>query len=337
MIDKKTPKIVGYWLLLGCLMIYIMVIIGGITRLTGSGLSMVEWKVIGGSVPPISDADWQEKFELYKQFPQFEKVNYNMTVDDFKSIFWWEYIHRMWGRLIGIAFIVPFCIFLIKKWIPKKLLPKLLLILILGGFQGILGWIMVKSGLENQPWVSPYKLTAHLLLALFVFSYTFWTAIEVLVPERRQKNLFIYKAILVLISLISIQLFFGGLMSGLKAAVHYPTFPTMNGQWFPEQLFLLDSWWENLFENIAMVQFIHRNIGYLIFGVTIMLWIKTRNSKYRSINVLLGIVLLQVVLGITTLVLSKGEIPVLWGVLHQAGAVLVLTASLFVFYSFSKK
>ncbi len=319
-------------------MIYIMIIIGGITRLTGSGLSIVEWELIGGSLPPLSDADWQEKFDLYKQFPQYKIVNTNMSVDEFKSIFWWEYIHRMWGRLIGLAFIIPFIIFLLKKQIDKKLLPKLIIILILGALQGVVGWIMVKSGLENQPWVSPYKLAIHLLLALIVYSYVFWTALSILLPSTgKSKKTLAYTLLFIIIHLLAIQLFYGGLMSGWRAALHYPTFPTMNGQWIPEQLWIFNDWYENLFENVAMIQFIHRNIGYLIFAMSIVTWISILKSKVtpllkNSAHLFFVIVLLQVLLGIGTLVMSKADIPIVMGLLHQGTAVLLLTVLLFIFY-----
>lgn len=335
----KDNKIIGVWLLIGAIMVYVMLLIGGITRLTGSGLSIVEWDVIGGTIPPFSQDAWQEKFELYQQSPQYKNVNYNMTVDEFKSIFWWEYIHRLWGRMIGLAFFIPFLIFRIKKMLSPELMKQLVFVFILGAFQGFMGWFMVKSGLVDIPRVSAYRLTAHLILALFLYSYLLWLALEQFFPEQQKVPIhnqpFFAKWIKIFVIILGIQLFYGGLMSGLKAAVHYPTFPLMNGRLIPGQLFIFDTLIENLFENTAMVQFIHRGAAYTLILLSLLIWLKNKkvnkeNKKFsRGITMLFHSTNVQLLLGIVTIVHAKGEIPVLLGVLHQTGAVLVLSALLY--------
>lgn len=335
---SKSDFQVALWLLTGALMIYFMLVIGGITRLTGSGLSMMDWRIIGGTLPPLSQEAWQEKFELYKTIPQYEIINKGMTLDGFKSIFWWEYIHRVWGRLIGIVFMVPFLIFLFQKKLKREWLSKLLIVFLLGAAQGILGWVMVSSGFD-LPWVSPYRLTAHLLLALFLYAYlwVFWIQVlfkeKVFVPIQR-------RPILILLVIVALQLFYGGFMSGTKAALYYPTFPDMNGQFMPKGMFSLDVFWRNFFENTGFVQFTHRLLAYAITGLALVWGIislkKVQSIVFkRSIYTLFVFILVQVLLGVLTVLYSRGEIPVLLGVLHQVGAVLVFSTVLWLAFRFS--
>lgn len=323
-------------------MIFIMMIIGAITRLTGSGLSIVEWNVIMGAVPPLNQEQWQQAFDQYKQFPQYKKVNTHMDLAGFKNIYFWEYFHRLWGRLIGIVFAVPFIYFLIRKRLNSKLTFKLLMACILGGLQGLIGWIMVKSGLNDQPWVSPYKLTAHLLMALLLYGYLFWMALQLLYPNKAVfYNRTLKRMAYFVLVLVIVQITFGGFMSGLKAALFYPTFPTMNGQFVPAGMWDHTPLWKNIFDNPTTVQFIHRSLAYIITLVIIFFSLRARQVSlpkiiFMGINLLLLALLIQFLLGIFTVINSKGSIPIVLGVLHQAGAVMLFTAILFVTYFMSK-
>jgi len=339
-------KQIGIWLLIGCVMIYLMVLIGGITRLTGSGLSIVEWKVISGIIPPMSEEGWRETFEKYQQFPQYQKLNSSMDLAAFKTIYWWEYIHRLWGRLIGLVFFIPFVVFLIQRKLNKSLIKKLLFAMLLGGLQAALGWIMVKSGLVDKPWVSPYRLSAHLLLALFLHCYLLWLSLELLISKRGMapdKPLFQLSKWIT--ALLGIQIFFGGLMSGLKAGLFYPTFPTMNGQWIPDELWSITvqaNIVEALFENVATVQFIHRFIAYALTILIIIFWFKVKKSSLPSMvkkasHLLLAILVIQFLLGVFTIINSIGNIPLTLALLHQAGAVLLLTGAVGVNYLLALK
>lgn len=234
MVKSKSDRAIVIWLLIGAFLVASMVIIGGITRLTQSGLSMVEWKLIMGSVPPMNESEWQNTFEKYQQFPEYKKLNVNYTLSDFKSIFWWEYSHRLLGRIIGIIFLIPFIFFLATKKLSTPLIKKLLFVLALGAFQGFLGWFMVKSGLVNNPHVSHYRLAAHLITALFLFAYLFNLALTIGWPSNTKIRIPYYSQLLkVLLAFISVQILYGAFVAGLKAGLFYPTFPTMNGVWMP--------------------------------------------------------------------------------------------------------
>ena len=336
--DKK----IAYWLLTGCFLILCMIVIGGITRLTGSGLSIVEWKLIMGVLPPFSETEWQSTFEKYKQFPQYKMINFEMALDEFKSIFWWEYIHRMWGRLIGIVFIIPFLYFLYKKWINKLLLNKLLILFTLGAIQGIIGWWMVKSGLVNKPNVSAYRLTVHLLLAAITLCYAFWLALELLyplTPNKNPLNKLAKKLSYGITCLIFIQIIYGGFMAGLKAGLFYPTFPKIKGQWIPDGLWVMDPIWINLCENITTVQFIHRSLGILLALLIPYFWFNSKklvmhNSTKVALHVMFVVILIQVTLGILTLLYG---VPILLASLHQVFAILLLTSSIYINYQMKEK
>jgi len=312
-----------------------MVVVGGVTRLTSSGLSIVEWQPIVGALPPFKDADWQQTFEKYQQTPQYRLVNQGMTLAGFKGIFWWEYIHRLLGRLIGVAFFVPLLWFIVRREIPQGYAWKLLGIFVLGGLQGAMGWYMVKSGLVDNPRVSQFRLTAHLALALAIFAAMFWTGLTLLHPQRARlsstpqgsaRSWAIGFTALVFAMILS-----GGFVAGIRAGFAYNTFPLMNGSVVPPELFMLEPWWRNFFWNMATVQFDHRLIAWVIAFAVPVLWWKLRTtdglpSRARvGGHVLLGLVAMQIALGIATLLLV---VPIPLAAAHQAGAVLVLAAAL---------
>ncbi len=326
----KADKVIILWLLIGAFLVASMVILGGITRLTQSGLSMVEWKLIMGSVPPMNEIEWQSTFDRYQEFPEYKKLNIHYTLSDFKAIFWWEYSHRLLGRIIGIVFLIPFLVFLIKKKLDKPLTKKLVFILFMGAFQGFLGWFMVKSGLVNNPHVSHYRLAAHLVTAFFLFAYIFNLALSIGWPSATKSRLPHYRQVLnILLVLISIQIIYGAFVAGLKAGLFYPTFPTMNGVYMPE--IITSSWatygWLSFVNTVASVQFIHRWVGVAVWSYVILMAVLYGPSmvgKLKSSFVLLVIIITsQALLGIFTLLYS---VPLLLGVLHQLGALVTLMA-----------
>lgn len=343
-----TDKPIALWLLCGCAMIYLMIIIGGITRLTGSGLSIVEWNVVMGTLPPMDELQWNETFEKYKQFPQYKITNQEMTLSEFKSIFFWEYIHRLWGRLIGVVFIIPLIYFLFKKQISKPLFKKLIFIFLLGALQGFVGWFMVQSGLVDKPWVSPYRLTLHLFLALFLLYYVFWTVLEIMLPRdlpqiksigsNRLKDYSYF-----ITAFILLQIFFGGLMSGMKAGLLYPTFPTMDGEIIPSPMTISGNWtWHNIIhydESIfapALIQFFHRTFAYIIALLIGLNWMWVRGNYpfakllRNSSKLFVVIIIIQIILGAYTIMGCKtGKVPIALATLHQIMAVLLLTVSIF--------
>jgi len=252
--------VLGMWLLACAAVVYLMIVVGGITRLTQSGLSMVEWAPIMGVLPPIGEAAWLDVFGKYQASPEYQKVNFGMSLDAFKSIFWWEYGHRVLGRFIGLMYLLPLLYFIYKGMVPGAWRFRLLALFLLGGLQGLMGWYMVKSGLVDVPHVSQYRLTAHLGLALIIFAYMLWFALDFLRGEaantrasRSYQRIAVFTAILVFVMMLS-----GGFVAGTKAGFIMNTFPTMNGEWLPAELFALTPGWRNLFENAVTVQFIHR-------------------------------------------------------------------------------
>jgi len=334
--DRQNQKIIAIWLLVCCATIFAMVILGGVTRLTGSGLSMVQWAPIMGVLPPLNQAEWQETFALYQQFPEYQIKNFTMSLDEFKSIFWFEYGHRLLGRSIGLIFFLPFLFFLFKGKIQKTLTPKLVFMFVLGGLQGLLGWYMVKSGLVNDPHVSQYRLTAHLGLALIIYAYMFWVALDLLYPaidnDRKNANRRFARLSLIITGVIFITALSGGFVAGTRAGYAFNTFPLMNGELIPAGLFELSPVWRNFFENIVTVQFDHRVLATLLFLLIPIFWWKTGRSAQESHihtgrHLLLAALALQLTLGISTLLLA---VPVAVAAAHQAGAVILLTSSLFV-------
>ena len=335
--EPKNSEVSNWLFSLG-LMVLIMVLIGGITRLTGSGLSMVEWRPLMGFLPPISNEEWIRVFSLYQKSPEFIEINNAITLSDFKKIFWWEYIHRLWGRLIGLAFIIPFLWFLFKGLINRSLAPRLVLLFILGGAQGVLGWYMVKSGLVDEPEVSQYMLAAHLAFALLLYLGLIWTALELRYPKSKNgKSYQISKSLNTLSALlfvfVFITIFSGALVAGTDAGFYFNTFPLMEGSIVPEN-YLPQPWYVSTFEDIGTVQFHHRIIAIITFIIAIITWwhsrwIAIKKRARMAANILIIVALLQVTLGISTLVMG---VPVALAVLHQTFAVLLLTASIwFVF------
>lgn len=334
-VKEQGLKPVRVWLLVVAVMIVGMVVLGGLTRLTDSGLSMVEWRVVMGAIPPLSDADWQETFDKYKQFPQYQKHFPDMEMKQFKFIFLMEYAHRLLGRLIGLVFFLPFVFFLLKKWLYQPFIWRGSLLFILGGLQGVVGWIMVKSGLVDEPRVDHLRLTLHLGLALFVLGLTFWYYLRLTHPLSKDHTQTVfpkYHGARWLVSLISMQILSGGMVAGLKAGFAFNTWPTMNGAMMPKSMWAYDSFTQNFFENPVFVQFFHRwfailvAIYCLVFGL--LNWAKPLPMLLKRARVaLVVLVVIQVLLGIGTLVM---RVPVSLASLHQFGAVLLLlTAVIF--------
>jgi cytochrome c oxidase assembly protein subunit 15 len=324
------------WLMLCCAMVFAMVVLGGVTRLTGSGLSMVEWDPIFGIVPPLDEAQWDATFSLYKESPEYQKINAGMDLHGFKQIYWFEFAHRLLGRTIGVVFLIPFLYFLFAGRIRRPLIPKLATLFVLGGLQGVLGWYMVKSGLVDKPHVSQYRLTAHLAAALLIYAYMLWVALGLWTRAERPgespapRGLRRFAALLG--GLVFITALSGGFVAGLKAGFAYNTFPLMDGHWIPETMFLMSPVWRNFFENIATVQFDHRLLATLVFIGCVSFWLAARRytlpvSARIGAHALLAAVVLQVTLGISTLLL---HVPTPLASTHQAGALLLLTAVLFV-------
>ena len=328
------------WLFTGCFLVAAMVVIGGITRLTHSGLSMVNWKPVTGTLPPLNEEQWQESFEAYQESPEFKKINYHFTLEEYKSIFWWEYIHRLLGRVIGLIFIFPFAYFLIKKQIDKALLEKLIGVFILGGLQGVLGWYMVKSGLVDRPSVSHYRLAAHLITALFLFSYIFWVALDLIQPLRRPVNSLynrLFKFSLVLLFLLTVQIIYGAFVAGLKAGFILNTYPLMAGSYVHPSIgrALSETGISAIFDHVVTVQFIHRNLAVFLVGLGIYVWWRFRGNVIdrnirHTLHFMLLIFGLQFLLGVFTLI---NVVPAWLGVLHQFGAIVLLAILVYLLHS----
>ncbi|MEO8604907.1 MAG: COX15/CtaA family protein [bacterium] len=326
-------RVLQSWLLSGALLIVCMVAVGGITRLTGSGLSITQWRPVTGVLPPLTDAAWEEQFALYRASPQFAQTNAHFELSDFKRIFFWEYVHRLLGRLIGLFFVVPLLVFWRKKWLDRWLARRVLVLVALGGFQGLLGWSMVKSGLVDVPAVSHYLLAAHLLTALFTGALTLWTALEVRAGRtdatpRPGTWTPLAKGALTVTGAIGVQVMFGAFVAGLRAGYIYPTFPTMLGEWMPDAVGATHPLWRDLLENPTTVQFIHRWLGFGV-ALAVAAWVvaawRTPAAR-QAAGWLLGAVALQFTLGALTVV-NFHNAPVAWGTVHQAGAVALLAAA----------
>jgi len=331
---ENNDRNIAYWLIAVALLIYAMVILGGVTRLTGSGLSMVEWSPIIGAIPPLTDQEWQTTFEKYQQFPEYQEVNKTMNVSEFKQIFLFEYSHRMLGRFIGLAFLIPFLFFFYKKKIRHSLTPKLIIMFVLGGLQGLLGWYMVKSGLVNDPHVSQYRLSAHLIAAMLIYTYILWVAWGLLNP--RPKNDWVRgieslrRHSRIAMSAIIVMIISGAFVAGTHAGIGFNTFPLMNGDVIPNGLFAMSPFYLNFFENPTTIQFDHRLIAFALMIYIPFLWFKSTRftlSKRGQIafHLLLVAFIIQIILGISTLLMA---VPVPLAALHQAGALLLLTAIL---------
>jgi heme a synthase len=321
---------IAVWLLICCAMIFVMVVIGGVTRLTWSGLSITEWQPVTGIVPPLSAGDWQAEFAKYQHTSQYKLLNAGMSLADFKTIFLWEYVHRLWGRLIGFVYALPFLYFLIRGRIPRRLAWPLAGIFTLGGAQGALGWYMVESGLADRIEVSQYRLTAHLALALVIYAATLWTALGLLQTPSGEASRWARRSSEIVLGYVSLTIVAGGFVAGLNAGLVYNTFPLMDGSVVPSGYAQLTPFIRNWFENVAAVQFDHRILAMTTVGAVSALWQASRSIRLPrptrlALHTLLVIALLQLSLGIATLLLV---VPIPLAAAHQAGAVLLLTAAL---------
>jgi heme a synthase len=317
-----------------------MVIIGGITRLTQSGLSMVKWEPIMGTLPPMSQDAWNAAFDMYKQTPEFDHYNADFALSDFKSIFFWEYLHRLIARILGLIFIIPCIIFWVKKYFTPRLKRQIILIFIFGALQGVLGWVMVKSGLVDQPHVSHYRLAAHLITALGLLVYIYWVAISMRFTVISPDSNNLRKIVGWFIGLVFFQIIYGAFVAGLKAGLYYTTFPKMGSQWVPSEfgVILKEEGAISLMESPGLVQFVHRIVAFIIVILLGVIWMKSRKnalSAYQrfALNLLSLTVLIQFMLGIVTLLYA---VPVVLGVSHQFGAILVLLASFFFLFTLRK-
>ncbi len=320
----KTVKV---WMWAGLVMIFFQIILGGITRLTGSGLSITKWDIVTGTLPPLNESEWNIQYALYKLTPQYQKINQSMSLNLFKTIFFWEYLHRLWARSMGFVFIFPFVFFWFKGWLSKHLRKDLLIVFVLAGIVGLFGWIMVASGLVDRPWVNAYKLSIHLVLAVITMAYLLYTILK-----NSEVSLFPVVAgswPLVLVTIIFIQVLLGGMMSGMKAALVYPTFPMMNSNFIDPVIFDTDYWKLDSFIHYdrsvflpSLVQFFHRVTAFAVLAVFV--YIAKNNLNNFWVRCLGLIIMIQILLGITTLVLSRAMIPIVWGVLHQGVGILCL-------------
>jgi heme a synthase len=338
--EAVSRRAVALWLLACAALVFAMVVVGGVTRLTHSGLSIVEWQPIVGAVPPLDDSQWRETFGKYQQTPEYEQVNRGMTLEEFKRIFWWEYAHRLLGRLIGVVFFVPLAWFWVRRRIPRALLPRLAGIFVLGGLQGALGWYMVQSGLVDDPRVSQYRLAAHLGLAAAIYAAIVWTALDLLYPRSVPAAApRLARFSFVLVALVFVMMLSGALVAGIRAGLAYNTFPLMNGHVLPPEAFALEPRALNFFSNMALVQFDHRAIAWLLAVLVPGFWWHVRRSASparakRSCDLLLALLAVQIGLGIATLLLA---VPVPLAAAHQAGALAVFTAALLASHALSRR
>ena len=354
-ISDEIKRPVRIWLLIGVVMVFVQVVIGGVTRLTDSGLSITEWAVIQGTLPPMNLAEWNEAFDLYKVAAkkQYETIHADMTLSEFKVIFFWEYFHRLWARLMGFVFILPFLYFLfIKKWIPKWMLKRLGVVILLAATAATFGWIMVASGLNNdtRTWVSAYKLAGHLSIATLLFGYLFWTWLKADQPTTTDGHLAgLKKWGWGIVAVLGIQIIFGGLMAGMRAGLIHPHYP-----FFVEGERLLTALSSTAGSGVdqivdyerssfakAIVQVLHRGMAYVLSGLIVLFFLKIRKSPISARlqignRMLIGMLIIQFVLGVLTVINSVGKIPLFLGVAHQGGALLLLICLLYVNFQFKK-
>ena len=326
---------VAAWLFVCCALVFAMVVVGGVTRLTHSGLSITEWQPIVGTLPPLSEAQWQEAFAKYQRTPEYQQVNRGMALAEFKGIFWWEYFHRLLGRAIGVVFLLPLLWFAARRRIPRDYAWKLAGIFVLGGLQGAMGWYMVQSGLVDDPRVSQFRLTAHLGLAFVIFAAMLWVGLSLVYPQRAvldsppQQR--VRRFAVATVALVFVMVLTGGFVAGIRAGFAYNTWPLMNGELVPPELFMLEPWWRNFFWNMATVQFQHRLVAYaLALAVPWLWWRVVATPGVPAVarvgaHVLLAAIVVQIALGISTLLLV---VPLSLAAAHQAGAVVVLAAAL---------
>jgi len=324
-------KYVANWLYVVAFLIFAMVILGGLTRLTGSGLSMVDWRPLMGTIPPLNDADWQSVFEDYQQYPEYQEHNTHMELSEFKFIFLMEYSHRVLGRTIGLVFFLPLAFFILRRWLSPPIMRRYLLLFVLGGMQGVVGWFMVKSGLVDVPRVSQYRLVMHFCMAILVLTLSLWYAFNLSFPSKGNAAPKIWHRAVALQALIGLQVVSGGFVAGLKAGFGFNTWPTMNGAWIPRGLMTLEPWYRNFFDNPVMVQFTHRYLALITAAAVLAFYFRycsVATGRMRlGFHFLAGAVVLQVLLGITTLVMT---IPTSLASLHQGGAMVLWSVMLLV-------
>ena len=337
---KRDNKKVIYWLFTGCVLIFIMVVVGGITRLTHSGLSIPDYKLISGTIPPINEQQWEEAFELYKQYPEYQKLNSNITLTEFKGIFFWEWLHRVIGRVLGLVFIIPFLYFLITRQLDKSTIKKTIILLILGGFQGFLGWYMVKSGLVDRPDVSHYRLAAHLTTAFVTFAFTLWIALDLIFPIKKTINKTYRNLIRIGLAILFIQIIYGAFVAGLDAGFIHNHWPMMSEGKFMHETVLIEKTpvYKNFIEGRSGVQFIHRILAFFVVISVVIIYIKGKkiaisNYQLNGLNSLLILVGVQSLLGVLAILL---QVPLWLGIAHQIGAFLLLSSMTFTLHRFSK-
>ncbi len=339
--ETKSPsprlRAVRIWLFGIAALVFAMVVVGGATRLTGSGLSITEWQPILGIVPPMSDAAWQDAFEKYRHIPEYSQINPGMTLQGFKAIYWWEWTHRLLGRLIGVVFFIPFAVFVARRAIPRAFIPRIAALFVLGAAQGVLGWFMVKSGLADRVDVSQYRLAAHLALAVAIAGYAFWLALSIGEPAQTEGKTPVENSPLavklgagMLAGLVYLQIIAGAFVAGLKAGHASDTWPLMNGEIIPPGLDAFSPWYVNLFENPLTAQFAHRTLAYAIAilaaGMAVFIWNAKRARTLRlPMLATNAAVFMQIALGIAAIVYG---VPLVIALAHQANAILVLALAL---------
>jgi cytochrome c oxidase assembly protein subunit 15 len=349
---NKYPKVVLYWLLVGVIMVFVQVVLGGITRLTESGLSITKWDIVSGTLPPLTESDWLEAFEMYKATPQYAEINEGMSFSDFKFIYFWEYVHRLWARLMGFVFLFPFLYFMTKRYFDKEILINLSKVILLSILAATFGWIMVASGLVLRPWVNAYKLSLHLIIAFSVYIMLIWTYFQAkyfvswsLLGSRGKMVFGLFRWFGLI---LFIQIFLGGILSGMRAAVVFPTWPDMSGELIPKILFKSSEWSVENFNEYdksifmpALIHFMHRCTAYILVVLAFIFMYNLKktdldgNNKPMSSKIILFLsigLLAQVGLGILTVVNSKGSVPVGLGVMHQAGAMLLVSITVVIFF-----
>ena len=337
---KRDNKKVIYWLFTGCILIFIMVVVGGITRLTHSGLSIPDYKLITGTIPPINQQQWQEGFDLYKQYPEYQKLNNHFGLEDFKDIYFWEWLHRFIGRMIGLVFFIPFLYFIITKQLTSSTIKKSLILMALGAFQGFLGWYMVKSGLVDRPDVSHYRLAAHLTTAFLTFAYTFWVALDLMFPNKKDIDKRFRNLVRIGLAVLLLQIIYGAFVAGLDAGFIHNHWPLMSeGKLIHETVYTEQQpLYKNFIEGKSGVQFVHRTLAYIVVIFIIIIWYRAKqmvltSMQHKVVNSLFILVGIQFLLGVLTLIL---QVPVWLGVLHQVGAFFLLAAMTFTLHRFSK-
>ena len=328
--QSRIPPVAA-WLLACCALVFAMVVVGGMTRLTHSGLSIVEWQPLVGAIPPLNEAQWQETFARYRETPEFRLRNHDMTLAGFKDIFWWEFFHRLLGRVIGVVFLVPFLYFLARRRIPRRLSWPLAGIFLLGALQGAVGWYMVKSGLVDDPRVSSIRLAMHLGLAFLIYAAMLWVALGLIARPPSPSDEATRRATALMPALVFVMVLTGALVAAIRAGYAYNTFPLMNGHLIPPEVLMIEPWWDNFVHNMATVQLVHRVLAMVVLACALLLWWRVRaripaGTPARAwANALAVLAVAQVGIGIATLVL---RVPLPLAALHQAGAVVVFTCAL---------